>query len=363
MGEPDSSREPVLLDGSEGEGGGQMLRSALSASLITGRPFRLSHIRANRDPAGLRPQHLACVRGAEAISHSRSEGAQVGSSELAFFPGRVSAGSYVLEIGTAGSAPLLFQCLYFPLALAGDSELTLRGGTHVRHSPSFHYLAWIWLPAMRMFGLRGEVHLRRAGFYPEGAGEFRAVIVPKVDPPSNLHWPARGTLREMEVTSFVGSLPFEIAERQTKAAVTALREIGIYCIAENLPLPAAPSAGTAVFIRAQFENTTAGFGALGERGKPAEEVGQEAAKQVAEFMESGGAVDEHLGDQLLVPACLLAAGRLGAVHPATTEFTPAKITSHLTTNASVLQKFLPVRVEVGRSGRVQIGPAAAVTQE
>jgi len=363
MGEPDSSPEPVRLDGSEGEGGGQMLRSALSASLITGRPFRLSHIRANRDPPGLRPQHLACVRGAEAISHSRSEGAQVGSSELAFFPGRVSAGSYVFEIGTAGSAPLLFQSLYFPLALAGNSELTLRGGTHVRHSPSFHYLAWIWLPAMRMFGLGGEVHLRRAGFYPEGAGEFRAVIVPKVDPPSTLHWPARGTLREMEVTSFIGSLPFEIAERQTQAAVAALREIGIYCIAENLPLPAAPSAGTVVFIRAQFENTTAGFTALGERGKPAEEVGQEAAKQVAEFMESGGAVDEHLGDQLLVPACLLAAGRLGAVHPGTTEFTPAKITSHLTTNASVLQKFLPVRVEVSQSGRVQIAPSAAVKQE
>jgi RNA 3'-terminal phosphate cyclase (ATP) len=286
----------------------------------------------------------------------------MGGSELAFFPGRVSAGSYVLEIGTAGSATLLFQCLYFPLALAGESELTLRGGTHVRHSPSFHYLAWIWLPAMRMFGLGGELHLRRAGFYPEGAGEFRAVIAPKANPPSSLHWPARGTLREMEVTSFVGSLPLEIAERQTQAAVAALREIGIYCIAENLPLPAAPSAGTGVFIRAQFENTIAGFSALGERGKPAEEVGREAAKQVAEFMESGGAVDEHLGDQLLVPASLLAAGRLGAAQPASTEFTPAKITSHLRTNASVLQKFLPVTVEVSPSGRVQIAPAAADTQ-
>jgi len=360
--EPGNNSQLVELEGSEGEGGGQILRSALSASLITGRPFRISRIRAHRDPPGLRPQHLACVRGAEAISHSRSEGAQVGSEELTFSPGPVKAGCYVLEIGTAGSAPLLFQCLYFPLALSGPSELTLRGGTHVRNSPSFHYLAWIWLPAMRMFGLRGEVHLRRAGFYPEGAGEFRAVISPNADPPSSLRWPARGTLREMEVTSFVGSLPFDIAERQTKAAVAALREIGIYCLAENLPLPAAPSAGTAVFIRAQFENTTAGFGALGERGKPAEEVGQEAARQVAEFMESGGAVDEHLGDQLLVPASLLAAGRLGNVQPATTEFAPAKITSHLLTNASVLQRFLPIRVDVSPSGRVQIAPASSALQ-
>src|SRR5258707_12458656 len=140
-------------------------------------------------------------------------------------------------------------------------------------------------------------------------------------------------------------------DRQRGPGAAAPHMVGSPSVEKTLLLPAALSAGTVVFIRAQFEKTTAGFSALGERGKPAEEVGQEAAKQVAEFMESGGAVDEHLGDQLLVPACLLAAGRLGAVHPGTTEFTPSKITSHLTTNASVLQKFLPVKVEISPSGR------------
>src|SRR5258707_9702615 len=151
-------------------------------------------------------------------------------------------------------------------------------------------------------------------------------------------------------------------DRQRGPGAAAPHMVGSPSVEKTLPLPAAPSAGPVVFIRPEFENTTAGFTALGERGKPAEEVGQEAAKQVAEFMESGGAVDEHLGDQLLVPACLLAAGRLGAVHPGTTEFTPAKITSHLTTNASVLQKFLPVRAEVSQSGRAHI-PSSAPGQQ
>jgi RNA 3'-terminal phosphate cyclase (ATP) len=345
------------LDGARGEGGGQILRTALSLSLITGKPFRIENVRANRKPNGLRPQHLASVRGAEAISGGHSEGAEVGASTLAFWPQRTKPGNYLIDVGTAGSTTLVFQCLFFPLALAGGGELTLRGGTHVPHSPSYHYLARVWLNAMRAYGLRAEPHLRHAGFYPEGSGEFRVSIPPSSEPPTLVDLPSRGTLQEMQVMSFVGGLPFDIAERQAKAAVTSLHKHGIYCHAENLPLPTTRSAGTAVFIWAQFENTFAGFTALGERGLPAEDVGLEAAEQVAQFMQSAGAIDEHLADQLLVPAALLAGGQLGPSSPATTRFMPSRVTEHLTTNAWVLEAFLPVKIEVdASSGSVTVRP-------
>lgn len=345
-----ATSEWVVLDGAEG--GGQMLRTALTLSLLTGRPFRIENIRGRRRPPGLRPQHLACVRGAEAISGGRSEGAQVDAPVLTFFPGQVEPGEYLLEVGTAGSTPLLFQCLYFPLALAGGGELTLRGGTHVAHSPSFQYLHWVWLPMLERYGLGAKLQLRYAGFYPEGAGDWRASIPERGPAPAGIDLLARGTLRTVEVTSLVAGLPFEIAERQARAAVGALRERGIYTHAQNLPLPTTRSQGTAVFIRAEFEHSVAGFTALGERGKRAEVVGREAAEQLSVFMESGGAIDEHLGDQILLPAGLLAAGLLG--EPAPTRFRTAAVTAHLESNARVIERFLPVAIAIAPDGEVAV---------
>ena len=348
---------PVQLDGSEGEGGGQILRSALSLSLITGRPFHITRLRERRDPPGLRPQHLACVRGAEALSSSTSEGAGLGATELSFTPGPVRPGDYVLEVGTAGSTPLLFQCLSFPLALAGGGSLTLRGGTHLPHSPSYHYLANVWLPVMHAYGLQAALRLTHAGFYPEGGGEFHGEISAPSEPPRLVDLPTRGMLQDITVNTFVGGLPFSIADRQSRAAEAALRERGLYSLVQNRALPVMGSAGTVTFILAQFENTFAGFTAIGERGRPAEEVGREAAEAVARFMESAGAIDEHLGDQILLPAALLAAGRLGPASPATTRFTAARVTDHLTTHARVLERFLPVKVTVEPSGTVEVRPA------
>lgn len=348
---------PVQLDGSEGEGGGQILRSALALSLITGRPFHLTRLRERRDPPGLRPQHLACVRGAEALSSSTSEGAVLGGSELFFTPGPVRPGDYVLEVGTAGSTPLLFQCLFFPLALAGGRSLTLRGGTHLPHSPSYHYLANVWLPVMHAYGFPATLRLTHAGFYPEGGGEFLGEISAPVEPPRLVDLPTRGMLQDITLSTFVGGLPFSIADRQSRAAEAALRERGLYSLVQNRALPVAGSAGTVTFILAQFENTFAGFTAIGERGRPAEEVGREAADAVARFMESAGAIDEHLGDQILLPAALLASGRLGPASPGTTRFTAAKVTEHLTTHARVLERFLPVKVMVEPGGPVEVRPA------
>jgi RNA 3'-terminal phosphate cyclase (ATP) len=349
--------EPVLLDGSEGDGGGQLLRSALSLSLLTGRPFHLTRFREHREPPGLRPPHLACVRGAEALSTSTSEGSEVGSTELTFTPGPVRPGDYLLEAGAAGT-PLLFQCLFYPLALAGGGRLALRGGTHLPSGPDYHYLVDVWLPMVRAYGLRAGLRLVQAGFTQEGAGEFLAEVLPPEEPPRLVELPARGTLHDIAVSSFVGGgLPFSVAERQSRAAEAALRERGIYCHARNRPLPATRSAGSATFIRAQFEYTLAGFTALGERGRPPEEVGREAAEALARFMEAGGALDEHLAAQILLPAALLAAGRLGPSSPGTTRFTTSPVTEHLLTHARVAERFLPVRVTVEPGGAVEVRPA------
>ena len=199
----------VVLDGSAGEGGGQILRAALSLSLCTGRPFRISKIRAGRKPPGIRPQHLACVRGAEAISGASSEGAAVGASELLFRPAPVKPGGYLLEVGTAGSAPLLLQCLFYPLALAGGGALTLRGGTHLPHSPSYHYLAGVWLPMVQAYGFSAELRLVQAGFYPQGGGEIGARVQASVPPPGLVDLPSRGTVVSASTRkrSFASAVP------------------------------------------------------------------------------------------------------------------------------------------------------------
>ena len=348
----------ISLDGSEGEGGGQVLRTALSLSLISGRPFHLFRIRAHRSPPGLRPQHLACVRGAEAISDSSVRGAELDSQELWFTPGKVSSGDYVLDVGTAGATTLVFQCLFYPLALAQGGTLRLKGGTHVSHSPSFHYLSQIWQVALRAYGLSADFKLRSAGFYPRGGGDFEASISPLGTAPDRVELPSRGTLGHVQVSSMVADLPFHIAERQGVAAAQALKEKGILCDVENLPLPTTGSPGSVVFIRAEFENTLAGFCALGEKGKRAEEVGREAASALSEFMSTSGALDAHLADQLLLPAALLAAGSLGPSRFGTTVFTTQKVTGHLKTNAAIIERFLPINIQFEESGRVQISPRA-----
>jgi RNA 3'-terminal phosphate cyclase (ATP) len=352
-----SGEDWVRLDGSGGEAGGQLLRSALSLSLITGRPFHLTGLREQQEPRGLRPHHLACVRGAEAISASTSDGAAVGASELRFTPGPVRPGDYILEVGTAGGTPLVFQCLFFPLALAGGGQLTLRGGTHVAHGPSYPYLSSVWMPAMQAYGLGASLSLTHAGFYPEGGGEFQAEVLAPEPPPVLVELPSRGTLHDIAVSTYVGGLPFALADRQSRAAEAALRERGLYCHTKNRPLPVTRSAGSVTFILAQFENTFAGFEALGDRGQSPEEVGREAAGRMTRFMESGGAIDEHLGDQLLLPAALLASGRLGPVTPGTTRFTTARVTEHLQAQVRAVEHFLPVRVEVEAGGEVLIRPA------
>jgi len=357
---------PIVLDGSAGEGGGQILRTALSLSAITGKPFVIDRIRENRLKPGLRPQHREAVLATARLCSAEVEDAEVGSSRIAFRPkARVAAGEHVFDIGTAGSTPLLFQTLCWPLALAGGrSQLALRGGTHQQNSPTFHHLALVWCPAVARLGFRFEIALQAAGFYPEGGGEITAAIEPAhAMPPLDLRH--RGMLEEVEVVAMVAGLPFGVAERLADRALKRLREMGVAADATRVPVPARRSAGSHVLLVAEFERARAGFGALGDRGQTPERGADEAVNEFATFLRRGGAVDRHLADQLVMPAALLASGLVppaAGVVPAT-RYTVSTVTKHLVTVAQVVKRFLRVEVAVlGREdqeGEVRVQPPGA----
>jgi RNA 3'-terminal phosphate cyclase (ATP) len=342
----------IVLDGSQGEGGGQVLRSALSLSLITGQAFRLEHVRARRTPPGLKAQHLTCVIGAAALGDAEVEGATLGSQTLTFHPRALRGGEFRFDVGTAGSTSLLLQCLAYPLAFAGGGSLTLSGGSHVIASPSVDYVARVWAPLVSGFGLSVETTLTQAGFFPEGGGRLVAQIVaprPEVEPPLR-----RTALSRIVVRSVVAGLPLDIAQRQADTARRALIEADVPIDVEIEALPAGPSKGSAVLVVLEAEGRPlAGFSSLGERRVPAEEVARRAVREARAFVRGTGALDEHAGDQVLLPMGLAAAGRLGRARPS--RFEAHLISDHLTTHGAVLEAFLPVRVTVAGS-QVSVEP-------
>lgn len=332
----------IELDGSMGEGGGQILRTALSLALITGTPFLLRNIRARRSKPGLQPQHLAAVRAATAIGQARVEGDSVGSATLRFEPGEVMPGEYDFDIGTAGSAGLVLQTVHLPLALSSaPSHVSIRGGTHVPWSPNAHYLDWHWRPFMSRLGLDVRLELERAGFYPVGGGLLHATINP-ADSIRPLRLAERGQMQGIRGLSLVARLPMEIAERQRGQALARLAGHGLDARMELDELPAG-SPGTAVILLTEHAHSQACFTALGARGKRAETVADEAMDELLAFLAGDGAVDEHLADQLMVP---LALAKGESVYR-------ARITSHARTNAAVIQAFIDVDVVLdGEDGAV-----------
>jgi len=339
----------VEIDGSRGEGGGQILRSALALSVVTGRPFRLAGIRAQRPNPGLAPQHLHTVRAFRDISGASCRGDELGSGELSFEPGRPRAGSYRIEIETAGSVTLVLQALHLPLAFApGPSELYLRGGTHVPWSPSFNYVESCWLPIMARLGLRLDLRLERAGFYPRGGGRVSARIEPaeRVQP---LELMERGTLLALEVVSAAAGLPGHVRQRQASRARVGVQAAGVAPSVQLVEL-AADSPGSVVAVNAVFQNTRVTTSALGARGKPAESVGEGAAAAFRFYLGRPGALEEHLADQILLPLALASGSSV---------FTTVRVTQHLLTNAEVIRDFLERRIDiqgaVGEPGTIRIG--------
>src|SRR5439155_24451143 len=206
------------IDGSFGEGGGQILRTSLALSLITGRAFRLYNVRARRSNPGLQPQHLMSVQAAATIGQAKLRGASRGSSDLIFEPGQVTAGNYRFDIGTAGATRLVLHTLYLPLALRGDapSHVTLIGGTHVSTSPCYHFLDTTWRRYVELLGLKISLRMIRPGFYPRGGGEVHAHIQP-TERLKGMHLRKRGSFR-LNGFSAVAGLPEDIARRQAQRA-------------------------------------------------------------------------------------------------------------------------------------------------
>ncbi len=339
----------VRIDGSYGEGGGQVLRTSLAMAALTGRPVQVRRIRAGRPKPGLAAQHLTACRAAVAITGGRLTGGALGSQELRFEPGPIRAGEYEFDVGTAGATTLVFQAVLPALASAAvASGLTIRGGTHVNWSPPFEYVRDVFLPALGRMGLRAEVALDRPGWYPRGGGVMRARVEPATDL-QPLCWPERGELRRLRCVSGSSGLPEHVTHRQLDTAVGILRGAGLEPQVELWQAPARDR-GSFCLVQGEFASGLAGCSALGARGKRAEEVGAEAAEAFLAFLGSAGAADARLADQL-VPYLALAKGE--------SRVAVETVSPHLLTNAWVVQQFTERAVRVvgqaGGAGRVIVG--------
>ncbi len=342
----------ITLDGSSGEGGGQILRTALTLSLLTGRPFRIVKIRANRDKPGLRPQHLKAVEAAATLGGAEVVGGSAGSRDLTFRPGTLEPRDFRVDIGTAGATALVLQTLHLPLALRATSpvRLTLTGGTYNESAPSFPFLETTWRAHLAALGMPVALAMPKAGFYPVGGGTLEAWIEPATPRPLVLE--NRGDLVRIRGMAETNQLHSGIRSRMVQHAVAELVARGFSAEIDSYQIPG-PSPGASITLIAEFtQGPPAAFVGLGKRGKPAELVADDAVAGLLHHLEAGeAAVDLHSADQILLPLAF-AEGR--------SVFTVTEVTEHLRTNVETIGAFLdrPIRIEQaenGQTGRVVVG--------
>jgi len=357
-----TKQKPLTIDGAHGEGGGQILRTAVSLAAILKRPIRIESIRAKRRNPGLAAQHLTSVRAAATVCGAELEGDALGSTILNFTPEKgVRAGNYDFDVaearegGSAGTAPLVLQTILLPLAFAqGTSHISISGGTHMLWAPTFDYVAEIWTPALGMLGVCAELDLHACGWYPIGRGEISATVhgAGKNFTLAPLSVLERGSLLSVEGRVVASNLPAHVAVRMANRASYQLKELDTTISIAQMSLPAA-SAGAAIFLKAVYANCSTGFCAVGERGKPAEDVADEAARQLLAHHSSGAALDLHLGDQILAPL---------AFAEGPSEFTVESVSRHLQTNKWVIEQFdlahIPIEERPGRTGLIRVDPRA-----
>jgi RNA 3'-terminal phosphate cyclase (ATP) len=341
----------ISLDGAAGEGGGQLLRTALALSALTGQGFEITRIRARRTRPGLQPQHLAAVRAVGMACGAKVSGAFDGSPDLRFEPGPIAAGEFRFEIGTAGAITLVLETVLPVLGAASSaSRVEVVGGTHVPMSPSYDYFARHWASAVLGLGLVIRAEMGRAGFYPPGGGEVSARVSPWPRPAASLHLVERGALVAIKGLSGAARVKGEAAQRQADAAQHVLWDRRRLEAGWEVVEVGADSPGSFLYVEAVFETGRGAFAFLGQRGVSPETLGDRAARRLLRFLEDEeGAVDGHLADQLVVP--LVAGGGAGKV--STVELTP-----HLETAAEVAKHFgLPVEVwgRPGGPGGLQVG--------
>jgi RNA 3'-terminal phosphate cyclase (ATP) len=346
----------LVIDGSQGEGGGQVLRTALTLAVLTGRAVRIESIRAGRPKPGLMAQHLKAVEAAAAVSGARVTGASPRSTVLQFIPRSLRPGDYRFDIGTAGSTSLVLQTIALPLGLASaPSRVVVTGGTHVPWSPCFHYLATQWQGALAEMGFRVDLELESAGFYPHGGGVMRAAIHPvaRLTPLVRLD---RGDLKRFTGFSAAANLDPAIASRQQAQALKRLAHWAVPADVAIRSLPAR-SPGTLLFLSAECTRASCAAYALGARGKPAEKVADEAVDGLEVFLASGAAVDPFLADQLMLPL-VFAAG--------VSSFRTSRITRHLLTIIDVIRSFVKADIvlegRIDEPGTVRVAGAAALPE-
>lgn len=321
----------IELDGSLGEGGGQILRSALTLAMVTGQPFRIERIRANRAKPGLMRQHLVAVQAAAQVCGAHVAGAEIGSQSLSFSPGRVKPGAYRFAIGTAGSSTLVLQTL-LPALLFADapSRVEVCGGTHNPLAPPVHFLQRAYCRAMADMGARIDIRLERFGFFPAGGG----VVVAQVEPCAALRrhqWLTRGERKAAFAESFIAGLPLGVAQRELDCVRTSMGWDDSQLRLRALPADQGP--GNAVLLTLEYQHVTHVSTAFGEKAVPAETVAKQALREVRRYLASQAAIGEYLGDQLMIPLALAGGGG----------FTVDTVSQHATTNAAVIERFLPVR--------------------
>ncbi len=327
----------INIDGSWGEGGGQILRTCLSLATITGQPVRIDRIRANRKKPGLAAQHLTSVRAAATLCQAEVNGDTLGSMTLEFRPTRPpQPGQYSFDVtqaregGSAGAVTLILQTILLPLAVAnGNSKVILKGGTHVAWSPPVTYVEQVYLPTLRQLGVQAKVKLNAWGWYPRGGGEVELWVTGNQQSLSGLQLLERGKIRQIRGLAIVTELPAHIPQRMANRAANLLQQA-------HLPSQIKPirgrgiAPGAGIFLTAEYEHSRAGFSALGGRGIPAERVAETAVRELLNFHAQAAPVDTFLGDQLLLPL---------ALSSQISQYRVASISQHLRTNAWVIEQF------------------------
>jgi RNA 3'-terminal phosphate cyclase (ATP) len=330
----------ITVDGSRGEGGGQILRSSLALSLLTGLPFRIDRIRAGRSKPGLLRQHLASVNAAAEVGHASVEDAVLGSQQLTFRPGAIAGGDFRFAVGSAGSATLVLQTILPALLRAPKpSSVTVEGGTHNPAAPPFDFLRHTFLPVLRRLGPAVDVELVRPGFYPKGGGIVRLSVSPA--PLTPLSLVERGAVLRTSAIARVAAIPRGVAEREIAALQSRLAWPAESLNVEELPPQHGP--GNVIVATVECEHVTEVVTGFGERGVSAETVAGQVVASVTEYLEANVPVGEHLADQLLLPMAMAGGG----------EFRTCQPSLHSTTQAETLALFSGVRVEFAQeSGRV-----------
>lgn len=324
----------ITIDGSEGEGGGQVLRYSAALSLITGEPFTITNIRGGRAKPGMMRQHVTSIEAAAAIGGAEVSGLAVGSREITFRPGSVTPGEYHFAVGTAGSTGMVLQAILGPLMIANEpSRVVVEGGTHATNAPPFEFTAKTLLPIIAKMGPKVTAKLERHGFYPRGGG--RIVIEFEPAPLRGLELIERGKPISQTAEAIITGMPFDIAERETTAMQKVLSDWPDEAFTTR-QIAADEGPGNAVLVTTEFEHVTEVMSGIAKLGVPAEKIGKTAAKRMAGYLASGAFAGPYLQDQLLLPFALAHGGA----------FTSVKISQHTRTAIDLIQRFTGISFEV-----------------